>query len=436
MLPSRILVLLAAAFLLSGTATAATARFEGHVIFRGDSLAVRLALDESDTLAARLDIPQLWYAEEPVPARRTGPQGLTVEFPFGIGAVDLARDGQGWQGRREGFAVVLGPGVPPPYTKLPLHFGACAPLLPGTLYLPDGAGPHPSVVIVAGSGPSTRAGWSYRSKADYYARLGVAALVYDRRPYTAELPDGSPADLWSQADDIVAARDTLAGRPDLDPARIGLHGGSQGVWLALLAHGRHGGFAFMVLTGAPAVTPAEQQLQSLVQGMRVDGVADAEIAHAVAYQRLYFAVAHRGDGFAALAAARDAGAGTPWIDYVDQPRTLDDLAWWHRNLDFDPRAILLETRIPLLVMTGADDWVVPAVQNLPLFARYAQLAGNDRVTTLVIPRADHRLEQPPHTDADGRWRFFAIAPEARAAITAFLRGGGWSPASGSAGSTR
>ncbi|MBE0567890.1 MAG: hypothetical protein IH621_18190 [Krumholzibacteria bacterium] len=73
-------------------------------------------------------------------------------------------------------------------------------------------------------------------------------------------------------------------------------------------------------------------------------------------------------------------------------------------------------------MTGADDWVVPAVQNLPLFAHDARLAGNDRVTTLVIPRADHRLEQPPHTGADGRWRFCAIAPEARAAIAAFLRG--------------
>lgn len=414
--------------LATGPAQAETRHYEGALTFRGDTLSVRLALDGDQ---ARLDLPELWYAGEPA-ALTHGPDGeLRLALPFGIGEIPLAPlpDNGGYAGERDGFRLELLPGTPPPFVTHEVTFGAYHPELNGTLYLPEGEGTATGVVLVGGSSTADRGKWGYRSKADWYARRGVAALVYDRRPWDQEVAPGRKADFWSHAEDLRAARALLAAHPRIAADAIGAQAGSQGVWITLVAqdamagegddHGG-GGFDWLVFTGAPAVTPAEQQMQSLERGMRDDGLPAEAIDNATAYQRLYFAVAHRGQGWAELERAIGQAQGTDWGSYVDQPRSLDDLDWWRRHMNHDPGPALSRLQTPLLVMNGSRDWVAPAERNLPLFAHYAERAGNARVRTLTLAGADHRLETQPEEDADGQWRFFRIHPEARAAIEGFI----------------
>jgi dipeptidyl aminopeptidase/acylaminoacyl peptidase len=49
----------------------------------------------------------------------------------------------------------------------------------GTVVLPESEGPFPTVVVLHGSGPETRA--PYLPDATVLTQAGIAALIYDRR---------------------------------------------------------------------------------------------------------------------------------------------------------------------------------------------------------------------------------------------------------------
>src|SRR4028118_895031 len=51
--------------------------------------------------------------------------------------------------------------------------------LHGSLYAPSGEGPHPAIVFVHGSGPSTRE--TFRYYAEVMSADGLAVLIYDKR---------------------------------------------------------------------------------------------------------------------------------------------------------------------------------------------------------------------------------------------------------------
>lgn len=91
------------------------------------------------------------------------------------------------------------------------------------LYLPEGRGPHP-VVVMAG-------GWCYVKElvqpeyAKVFAGAGVAALVFDYRGFGSS--DGEPRqhiDPWAQIEDYKNAISYAETRSELIPSRIGIWG--------------------------------------------------------------------------------------------------------------------------------------------------------------------------------------------------------------------
>ena len=81
---------------------------------------------------------------------------------------------------------------------------------------------------------------------------GIAVARFDRRG------DGVPLD--DQVEDVMAVIEQLEERPEVDRARIGLWGFSQGAWVAPLAASRSDKIAYLVLLASTGVTPAEQRL--------------------------------------------------------------------------------------------------------------------------------------------------------------------------------
>ncbi len=121
--------------------------------------------------------------------------------------------------------------------------------LQGTLSIPEGRTlPRPGVVIVHGSGPSTRDGASpgdliaryeapflvYRALGDALTRQGLAVLRYDKR---TSAPYRDAFDITTFAfsdfvDDAKDALDYLASRPEIDGDALIVVGHSQGGQLA------------------------------------------------------------------------------------------------------------------------------------------------------------------------------------------------------------
>jgi dienelactone hydrolase len=112
----------------------------------------------------------------------------------------------------------------------------------GTLVRPDGVGPFPGVVLVAGSGPTDR-DWcspllpgdngSGRLLAEAFGAAGIATLRYDKRVAGEHAAQNVPKllgrlSMRSHLDELVAAVEVLAGADFVDPSRLVGLGNSEG----------------------------------------------------------------------------------------------------------------------------------------------------------------------------------------------------------------
>ncbi|HWD61577.1 MAG TPA: alpha/beta fold hydrolase [Humibacter sp.] len=112
----------------------------------------------------------------------------------------------------------------------------------GTVVRPDGNGPFPAVVLVAGSGPTDRdwcspmlpgSNGSGRLFAEAFANVGIASLRYDKRASGAHVMENLPKligtmSMASHLDELVAAVDALAAQEFVDATRIVGLGNSEG----------------------------------------------------------------------------------------------------------------------------------------------------------------------------------------------------------------
>ncbi|HHZ10589.1 MAG TPA: alpha/beta fold hydrolase [Rhizobiales bacterium] len=98
--------------------------------------------------------------------------------------------------------------------------------LRGKLFLPEGRGPYPAVILQSGlGGPAD----SIYPLTQAFVGAGLATLVYDHR-YTG-ISDGEPRQLfdpWQQCRDLRHVITWLGLQPEVDKARIGLWGISIG----------------------------------------------------------------------------------------------------------------------------------------------------------------------------------------------------------------
>lgn len=392
--------------------------WQGAVTYKEADLPIRLVFEEQDEgLTARLDIPSLVYADQEIQVREATDGGYFLEFPFGIGSLEVHPAGKDtWRGGAENISLVLTKATPPPYKKVDLTFGAFDPEIPGTVFIPEGEGPFPAVVLIAGSGNANRRQWSYASWADFYARAGIAAFIYDRRPEAFLLEGGAMMAMEDHARDVADAINRLKTLPEIKPEKIGVASHSRGGWIAMALGNQVPDLAFMVFLSPAPVTPAEQNIDSNLTGMDEDGLSPEELEAARNYFRLYFYVAQTGQGWSLLEPLIKEAQETTWGQYVDQPRNLDDLKWWKANMNFAAAQNLPGLKMPVLALWGEADFITPYAKYQELFRQNLEMGGNERITTLVFPEADHRIEVDPDTDSKGNWHWFGLAPGALKAI--------------------
>jgi carboxymethylenebutenolidase len=118
--------------------------------------------------------------------------------------------------------------------------------LSAELFLPQGEGPHPGVVVLH---ESFGLNDDMRRIAARFADAGYAAIAPDLYSHgrrlvclTRVLVDMTTGRIEREVADILAARDALASRADVDDARVAVAGFCQGGGFALIA-GTRPGFA-------------------------------------------------------------------------------------------------------------------------------------------------------------------------------------------------
>jgi len=238
--------------------------------------------------------------------------------------------------------------------------------LAATLQLPStGRAPFPAIVLVHGSGRTTRD--RMRWMADPLLSMGVAVLSYDKRgvggstgTYVNVGTARSVEVFGDLSDDALACVAALKARKDIDAARIGLGGNSQAGWILPLAASKSKDVVFLVITSGPAVTVGEEMEYSRLSGDdpgSIQGLSDPEI-----------------------------------------DRRMRGFKGPH---GYDPVPVLEKLGTPSIWIEGEKDRSVPMVQTLATLDRLKR-AGRP-ISVVTLPGAGHGLYNPVTGERRNYW---------------------------------
>lgn len=284
--------------------------------------------------------------------------------------------------------------------------------LSGTLYLPKGGKALAAVVVTHAASLPLRDQPLYRHLKEMLPSLGVAVFVYDRRGSGRSGGDLATSDYTLLADDAIAAVRMVAADPRIDARRVGIWGLSQGGWLSLLAASRSPDVAFAVSASAPTVTPDKQMIFLAANILRVNGYAQAEIDQAIATRKAVDDYMRGKIDRAAAQRVVDAAKAEPWFKLIYLSGTVADreTSRWRREIEHDPAQTLKDVKVPVLMIYGSGDPVVPVAASV---GHLRAVAGGHRdLEIAVIAGADHHMETSvdPRTQLDSKR--FDEAPEA------------------------
>ena len=280
--------------------------------------------------------------------------------------------------------------------------------LAGTLTLPNGPGPFPVALMITGSGTQDRDETIEGHKpflliADALTRKGVAVLRVDDRGAGGSEAGKTIQSVTSAdfATDVEAGVAFLRARKDIDPARVGLIGHSEGGLIAPMVAAKDPRIAFVAMIGAPGVNGERVMLSQTRALMLAHGVPAAQVDAASTQNRAAFdlvkAEPDPAVSKAKLVALLQAG-GVPEAA-AQGKATILSLPWMRYFLNADPLPALQALKCPVLDVNGGQDLnIVPAI-NLPPIR--AALAQNSDATVRELPGLNHLLQTVPPGQAPG-----------------------------------
>lgn len=397
---------------LSVAGTELVGRWEGAIVRENSvQLLVITLSDSAGQLVGTYEIPELGLYEEPIRELAATDSTITMRFlygPFVLRRFDdiaqLTGENKRWN---PPLQIHLKRAIQPfrPYfTKKPIAFSSGEVNLAGTVYLPEGPGPFPGVVMIHGSGDQSRAIWEYRSHLYGLVSRGVAALVYDKRGCGESEGQLNATTFDELADDATAALTTLRQTEKIDPERCGLYGISQGGWIAAKLGSRHKGVAFIVFNEGPAVSLWQQELDRVEYSLRSDGLPEPAIDSAIALTRLYFESIDNPDRWPAYTTALSLADSASWLEFVQNESVYnnDNMTWWRDNR-YDPSADLSHLSCPAFAVFGEIDTNVPPKTNKYLMDSLLSAAGVAH-TILVVPALPHSVSTY-QTLREGAWNW-------------------------------
>ena len=132
--------------------------------------------------------------------------------------------------------------------------------------------------------------------------------------------------------------------------------------------------------------------------LRHAGVAEEQIAEAMAFFHHRATRLRRGDDLEEVLAEQLAHRDAPWYPALGDDGVVEHLAFMARIYDYDPAPALERVTCPLLAIWGQRDIYVPVAASAERFAAALGRAGNGSFRLEVVPDADHGLRLPATGD--------------------------------------
>lgn len=251
--------------------------------------------------------------------------------------------------------------------------------LTGMLFLPEGEGPHPAVVIIHGSGSSQRDNPWYLSLTKYLQNNGIAVLLPDKRGSVTSEGDWHAATFQELATDTIAAIDFLQDEYEDQINTIGVLGASQGGQIAPIVAARSEEISF-VINIVGSVVPFHQAL------IYEENYNLREMGFLPGFSNI---IAHISSFFI---------------------RNFSQSEFWDAVGNYDPLPYWEQIDIPALVVFGSDDTNTPSQKS----ADRLNQEDNPNIKIVIFEDSGHALETPPGKGND------LFRADALAQITEFI----------------
>ena len=297
------------------------------------------------------------------------------------------------------------PVKPYPYREEEVSFSNAAAnvTLAGTLTIPKGTGPFPAAVLIAGSGPYDRDEALASHKpflvlADYLTRKGIAVLRYDKRGIGKSTGSVDSATTLDLASDAQAAVAYLKARKDVDAAKIGLIGHSEGAMIAPYLATHSADIAWLVLLAPPATKGEDTLLNQSEMIGRAGGLSEPQLVASLTFDREAYELVRKEKEPAVLTQKLNALVKETGLDAATPPAALEtqlrmlSSPWFRFLLDYDPLPVLQALKTPVLALYGEKDLQVPPKANLPLVKKAFTDSGNTDAAGTQLPDLNHQFQ--------------------------------------------
>jgi pimeloyl-ACP methyl ester carboxylesterase len=275
--------------------------------------------------------------------------------------------------------------------------------LAGTLTLPKGPGPFPGAVLIAGSGPQDRDGTLANHRpflvlADYLTRKGIAVLRYDKRGVGESTGSAEAATTLDLAGDVACAIAYLKSRKEIDPARIGLIGHSEGAMIAPTIAASSHDISWIVLLAAPATKGEDTLLNQSDLIARAGGLTDAQVLASLNFDKQAYDLVQKETDSAVVTEKLKALVKESGLDAALPPPALEaqlhmmTSPWFRFFLSYDPLPDLKKTKCAVLALYGEKDLQVPPKINLPMVQQAFEEGGNSQAEVKQLSELNHLFQ--------------------------------------------
>jgi len=271
----------------------------------------------------------------------------------------------------------------------------------GKLFIPNGEGKFPAVVILHGGSSNIKA---HRSTSSYYARRfadnGIAALIYDKRGTGDSGGKVFESTFDDYVNDVISAAKYLQKHSKINPEKIGVFGPSQGGRIAALAAARNQKIAFIATMAAPLVSIADLCYFSSMDFLKRMGITGSVKKVVEPLWKKHYAFVENGDNDALKELDFEIEQKYSEVDTVFLPLKseklthlkdfkMGDFQPMYNSMQNDYVSEIEKVKVPWLCIYAEFDQAVPVEASIKILKEQMAIGGNKNCKIEIIPNVSH-----------------------------------------------
>jgi pimeloyl-ACP methyl ester carboxylesterase len=303
------------------------------------------------------------------------------------------------------FSLEKKPKVQNNYQTSEVTFKNDTVILSGTLYLPNSKEKVPALLFMHGSGGERRFASAYM--ADFFARRGIAVLIYDKRGTGKSTGNWSNSTFKDLANDVIAGIKLLESNPNINSNKIGIYGHSQGGSICPMVLDMYPKIDFGISAASSGVSMKESDWYE-VQNRFKKYVSGNDYANAMIVMQKYLQFASTGKGYTELIAVAKRFEKEKWYqDYIGDIDTSATFFHYYRKIgSYNPIDYWKNVKQPCLILKGANDQTAPGYPSFQNIENALKQAGNNKYKIVIFPNTTHEM----HLNGSENDFFFKATP--------------------------